>query len=218
MKLELTIPENWNDVSLKQFRQMLLLIEKYNVEDDEITKLKLRVAQIAIFNPQVKEEDLMKLKLSQLGEYFQKMEFLDAEPVKEIVKEWKLGDKTYHLNEFKNLSLDGWISAEKWSNIEDAHKLISIFYIDPREYSEIEVDRICDIIDNEPVSKSFYLVAQFFFIQKALEISGEIYIHKLNQLKKGIEKAEKIKMKWQQRLYKLGLRSWKKSPDMTLLK
>jgi hypothetical protein len=210
MKIELTIPQNWNEISLKQFRQLIMGIQGFG-KLDEINILKWRIRQLHILNPHISEETLLKLKLSQLSEYFTQIEWLDNEPIKEIIKEWIINDKKYYLNEFKNLSVDQWISAEKWSNIEDGHRLISIFYIDPREFSEIEVDRICDKIDNEPVTKSFYLMSQFFFIQKSLEISGQMYIQKMQEMKRLLEKTVKIDKWIRQRLYKLGFKSSKKS-------
>ena len=108
--------------------------------------------------------------------------------------------------DFKHLSLAQWIDAEKYSDVLMAHKLISIFYINPKEYDDLELDKVSDWFDDQPSTKSFYLISQFFFIQKVLEIAMELYLKKEAKQMYQIERLIKINNK----LHKMfGGRFWR---------
>jgi hypothetical protein len=194
MEIKLKSPENWSDITFKQWRMILDRATNLKL-DDPINVLKYRLSQTQILNPEYSEEQIGKLKVNQLKEYFKSIEFLDSEPVKEIWKSFELDGKKYELIDFKNLSLEQWIDCEKYSNILDAHRLISIFYINPNEYNEIELDKISEYIDKQPCGKVFYLVSFFFFTQTALELATNLYSDQIIEMSQKIEKIKIVDQK-----------------------
>jgi hypothetical protein len=188
MKLELIQPTSWSDISFNQWKRLLAL---HMIED--LNPLEKRIKQAAILNPHIEsEEQIGKLTMPQLMEYFSTIEFIDNEPVSEIFKKFDLDGKTYKQIDFKDISLAQWIDAEKYSlDVLQHHHLIAIFYIKPDEYNDIIRDEIAEFIDTQPCSKVFYLISQFFFIQTALEKTMLAYSQRVEKKKAKIEKVIK---------------------------
>ena len=215
MEIKLYIPESWTDITFKQYRLLLDSQRRYNL-DNPIEQLEYRVDQMSILNPDILIEDLKKLTLTQAKEYFDQINVLyDKEPVKKEMNSFEIDGKKYELIKFKHLSLAGWIDAEKYSDLLMSHKLISIFYINPDEYNDIELDKVSDWLDEQPAPTGFYLVSFFLTTQKILELATSLYLEKT---KEEIEKMEKIiKLSNKVRRW-FGFRSYTPSPTMTLPK
>jgi len=187
-------PENWGEVTFKQWRLMLAEMHKLDVSD-KINLLRYRVKQAQILNPQYTEKQIGQLTLPQLQQYFTKIEFLDDEPVKEIWDEFEINGETYKLINYKNLSLEMWIDGEKYTSMEDAHKLIALFYLRPDTYSEEKLDEIAQFIDTQPCGRVFYLISFFFFTHKALELATSLYSDQLTNLNRKIERVKETDQK-----------------------
>lgn len=195
-KINLNVPESFEDLTLNQWKR-LLKIQMHSKIEDELDLYKMRISQLHILNPDVSEDDLKRLSLVQLTDYFKSIEFIDAEqPVKENQKEIVIDGKKYHFNHFKNMSLEQWIDAEKWCEIEDCNKLISIFYLSANDYNTAEQEKIAEWLDNSPAHIGFWTISQFFFIQRALEQGINLYSEQM------IEKAKKVErvIYWSKRI------------------
>jgi hypothetical protein len=188
MNLELIQPQSWNDISFKQWKKLI------SVLNEDLDPLEKRLKQAAILNPHIENEsDIGKLSLPQITEYFSTIQFLDNEPVKELFNEFLLDEKKFKQIQFKDISLAQWIDAEKFSlDVLDHHQLIAIFYIEPNEYDDIIRERVAEFIDEQPCSRIFYLVNQFFFIQTALERTTLLYSNQMKSKKQQIEKVIRI--------------------------
>ena len=184
MKLELIQPSDWSDISFNQWKRLLAL---HMLED--LNPLEKRIKQALILNPHIEnEEQIGKLTMPQLLSYFSTIEFIDNEPVSEIFKKFDIDGKTYKQIDFKDISLAQWIDAEKFAaDVLQHHHLIAIFYISPDEYNDMIRDEVAQFIDQQPCSKVFYLVSQFFFIQTALEKTMLAYSQKVEKKKLKIE-------------------------------
>lgn len=194
-KIELKTPSDWREVTLHQYKHLLKLQTETEVKD-QLDLYKLRIGQISILNPDVAEEDIKRMSLEQLTHYFKEIDFLDNEPVKADQSTLTIEGKEYKFTHFKNLTLEQWIDAEKYSSMEDAHKLIAIFYIDPKEYDDVELDKVSEWLDKQPAHIGFWTISQFFFIQKALELSISLYsekeLKKVEKIKRVIEISKRI--------------------------
>jgi hypothetical protein len=188
MNLELIQPQSWNDITFKQWKKLI------SVLNEDLDPLEKRLKQAAILNPHIENEsDIGKLSLPQITEYFSTIQFLDNEPVKELFNEFLLDEKKFKQIQFKDISLAQWIDAEKFSlDVLDHHQLIAIFYIEPNEYDDIIRERVAEFIDEQPCSRIFYLVNQFFFIQTALERTTLLYSNQMKSKKQQIEKVIRI--------------------------
>jgi hypothetical protein len=196
MKLELIQPSDWSDITFNQYKRLLKLVISADVNDN-VDILKLRLEQMAVLNPDYSVEELGRLKGTQLLEYFKSIDFIDKEPVKEVFNEFVIDGEKFRQIKFNDLSLAQWIDAEKWGNdVLDHNKLLAIFYIDPEKYNDIIRDRVAEFLDNQPCSKVFYLISQFFFIQTALEMAlkdySEIQLKQMEEVKLIIKKAQQI--------------------------
>jgi hypothetical protein len=214
MEIKLKLPESFDDVSMEQYVNLLKLIDKYDLtEPDQV--LKYRIEQIHALNPEVSIESLMKLRISQLKEYFQSIEFLDSQPITHNSKVLDIDGVKYEFQDLKLMSLEQWIDSEKYStSIESAHRLVSIFFIESSKYSESELDKVSEFILKSPVTKYFWVVSNFFFIHEALGLAINLYSNKLTQqqktIKRTIEKAEKYDKIIKQAQVKLrGFKFWK---------
>ncbi len=202
MKIELNSISDWSDISFHQYKKLLKLAMEYTTDNEsqiiDIEPLKYRLKQVAVLNPEIKEEDIAKLTLPQLTEYINLISFIDNEPVKESLKQIELQGKIYKLIDFKDMSLSQWIDGEKYSqDIEDHHKVIAIFYLKPEEYSDIERDILSEYIDNLPCSKVFYIISLFFFIQKVFERASQDYSERIEKKMKRYQAGLKILNKLQ---------------------
>jgi hypothetical protein len=183
MKLELKAPVDWSQVTLKQYKELLML--KYNEEE----VLEYRIDQCNIFNPQYSKFDLMKMSMPQLKLYFDSIDFVNAQPVLRDCKEIDIEGVKYTFIEFKNMSLEQWIDCEKYSSIENSHKLIAIFYIEPEKYNDRELDKVSDWLLNAPVTEYFWSLSFFLFIHLA---QGQAIKRFSEMVKKKREKTEKV--------------------------
>jgi hypothetical protein len=192
MKVELIQPNDWQDISFSQWKRLIKLLNEGN-----LNPLELRLKQAVILNPHIEDEsDIGKLSLAQLTEYFSGIQFIDTEPVKELFSEFILDDKKFKQVQFKDISLAQWIDAEKFSlDVLEHHQLIAIFYIQPDEYNDIIRDRVAAFIDEQPCSRIFYLVNQFFFIQAALERATVVYSNRLKKRQKKLERVIEVSKK-----------------------
>jgi hypothetical protein len=213
-KINLTTPDDWNDITLNQYK-MLLKVQSETIIENELDLYKLRTEQVLILNPHVEKDDILRLSLEQLSAYFKAIEFLDKEPVKKEQKELKIDGKKYIFSHFKNLSLEQWIDAEKYSSIEDAHKLIAIFYIKPIEYDEVELDKVSDWLDKQPAHVAFWTISQFFFIQKALELGTNLYLEQMTKKAEKVKRVIEISRKIDARLRQFGSRFYMTSRSTT---
>ena len=213
MKLELNIPESWRDITLKQYIGLLEASTSIDTEDS-ITLLNHRVKQATILNPHLTEEQIKKISMSQMKEYFDKIDCIDAEPVTENCKKLVIDGKTYEFIEFKNMSLEQWIDSEKYSSIEECHKLIAIFYINPKDYSEMELDKVSNWLLDQPVTKTFWSVSFFLFIQKAFELALEDYSIRMAKQTKKIMRVIEISKKIDQKIKRVQKRLGFKSASM----
>lgn len=177
MEITLKTPESWKDITLRQYVQLLQLTEGLNSED-ELEIINYRLKQVAILNPEYSVEDLQKLTLSQLKEYFDSIEFINTDPVLENCKELKIDGKKYTFQDFKYITLEQWIDCEKFSNLNNAHKLIAIFYIKPEEYTPQELDIVSEWLLDAPATKYFWSISFFLFIHHALELAIKRYSEK----------------------------------------
>jgi hypothetical protein len=204
-KINLNVPESFDDITLNQWKRLLKLQMESKIEN-ELDLYKMRIAQLHILNPDVTEDELKRLSLSQLTDYFKSIQFLDLEqPVKENQKQIIVDGKTYRFNHFKNMSLEQWIDAEKWTDIEDCHKLISIFYLNANDYNNIEQEKIADWLDRSPAHVGFWTISQFFFIQKSLEIAINLYSEQMIQRAKKVERVVYWSKKINQAMKRFGL-------------
>lgn len=168
MEIKLKLPQSYDDVSMEQYVKLVKLVDKFDLSDSN-QLLKYKIEQIHILNQEVSTEQLMKLRLSQLKEYFQAVEFLNSEPVTHNSKVVIIGDKEYQFQDLKLMSLEQWIDTEKYStSIDTAHKLIAIFFIQADKYSDSELDIVSDYILKSAVTKYFWAASFFLFIHLAL--------------------------------------------------
>ena len=209
MEFKLKAPTSWADITLKQYVELLKLPNQYDLED-ELDKLKYRLAQVSILNPRYSVEDLQKLTLSQMKNYFDEIEFINQDPVLEECKELTIGDKKYTFQDFKYITLEMWIDTEKYSSLEQAHKLIAIFYIKPDEYTPQELDKVSDYLLNQPATKYFWSVSFFLFIHKAYGFAIKAYSDKIQSqvklLNRTIQISQKIDKKIKSVASKFGFR------------
>lgn len=193
MNIKLNLPDSWNDITFNQWKRLVKSVPD-NINDlDNVDILKIRIEQAHILNPHIDKEDLMKLSYSQLLEYFQKIDFIDKEPVKADQSKLVIDGNEYEAIDFKYMSLEQFIDAEKYSDILNAHKLIAIFYIEPDKYNDILLDKVAKYIDNSPTPVAFWMVSKFFFIQKALELSINLFSEEMMKEKLKIERIIRIK-------------------------
>lgn len=183
MRMELNQVENWTDITFNQYKHLLKL------ELEEREPIEKRIEQIAILNPDVSTDDIRSMRMTQMVEYFKTIDFIDKEPVKEILNHINIDGRIFRQISFNNLSLAQWIDAEKFSvDVLDHHQLLAIFYIDPDDYNDIIRERVAEWIDNQPCSRVFYIVSQFFFIQTVLERVLEDYSEEKTRWMKGVER------------------------------
>lgn len=214
-EIKLKVVESWDDITMSQYVKLVELSEKYGPEPEPEQLLRYKCEQIHILNPNVSVDDIMRMTLPQVKQYFTMIEFLNTDIVTHSCKTIEIDGKQYDLQDFKLISLEQWIDAEKYgSSIKTAHKLVSIFFIKASEYNESELDKVSDYILNSPITKYFYVVSQFFFIHTALGMAIERYSSKVIQqqkmIKKTIEKAEKYDKRIKQIQAKLrGFKFWK---------
>jgi hypothetical protein len=188
-KINLTVPESYEDITLNQWKRLLKMQSETPIEN-ELDLYKMRISQLSILNEGVNEEDLMRLSLEQLTDYFKAIEFLDLEqPVKENQKEIMVDGKKYTFNHFKNMSLEQWIDAEKYSNIEDCDKLIAIFYLSSDEYNNKDHQKIAEWLDKSPSHIGFWTISQFFFIRRASEEGIKLYSEWIQKRTQTIERT-----------------------------
>ena len=183
--IKLNIVEDWNDITLNQYKRLLKIQTETEIVN-ELDLYQMRLQQLHILNPDIELDDLRRLSLDQLTRAFKEIEFLDVEPVKNNQKIITIDGTKYTFNHFKNMSLEQWIDAEKFSDLENAHKLIAIFYLSADEYTNEKMELIADWLDNQPAHVAFWTISQFFFIQKASELAISLYSEQM------IQKAEKI--------------------------
>lgn len=200
MILTLKSPESWNDISLSQYKRLISL------EFTEDTILEYRINQVHILNDQYSTDDLMKMSMLQLKTYFNEIEFINTNPVLKDCKMFNIDGKEYIFGDFKNMSLEQWIDCEKYTSLENCHKLISIFYIKPEEYNDKELDKVSEWLNKQPVTEYFWSVSFFLFIHRALELSIKQFSEKLEKnrektqriitISKRIDKKLKSVLKW----------------------
>lgn len=209
MNFNLKAPVSWADITLKQYVELLKLPAKYDLED-ELQKLKYRLEQVSILNPQYSTEDLQKLTLSQVKDYFDEIEFINTDPVLENCKEIEIRGKKYEFQEFKYITLEQWIDTEKYSNLDNAHKLIAIFYIKPDEYTPQELDKVSNWLLNQPATKYFWSVSFFLFIHKAFGLAIKRYSEKIQSqvslMNRTIEISKKLDKKLKRVASKFGFK------------
>lgn len=193
MKIDLNIPESWNDISFNQWKRIVNLVPKNAKDLDNIDLLKIRIEQTHILNPHIEKEDLMKLSYNQLLDYFQSIDFIDKEPVKQVMDKIIVDGVEYEMLDFKYMSLEQFIDAESFGNIMDSNKLIAIFYIHPDRYDNIILDKVADFIDKSPAPIGFWMISKFFFIQRALDLSMELFSEKMLKEKAKMERVLRIK-------------------------
>ena len=178
MTFNLKSPESWQDITLKQYVELLKLPSKFDLED-ELEKLKYRLEQVSILNPEYTPQDLQKLTLSQVKDYFESIDFINNDPVLEECRELIIEGKKYTFQEFKYITLEQWIDTEKFSNLDMAHKLIAIFYIHPDEYTPQELDKVSNYLLQSPATKYFWSVSFFLFIHQAYGLAIKAYSDKI---------------------------------------
>jgi hypothetical protein len=110
------------------------------------------------------------------------------------------------------MSLAQWIDSEKFTNdIEDYHQIVALFYISPGEYNDLEREKVAKFIDEQPCSRVFYLLSQFFFIQaaseKALVAYSEQMTKRLTKTERIVQKSKSIQKKLKEVQKKFGLKS-----------
>lgn len=195
MNIELKIPQDWNDITLSQYKQLLMLPSMYNLENIE-DQYEYKKAQMSIINPHLDIEDIGKMKMSQAIDYYNRIEFINNQPVLENCKTINIDGKVYTFGDFKNMTMDQWIDTEKYgTRTEDCNKLIAIFYINGDEYCAKEHDKVSEWLDKAPATKYFWSVSFFLFIQTASELAFRHYSNKLMsklEWKKRVEKNKKI--------------------------
>lgn len=190
-EIVLTLPESWNDITLEQYVKLVKLIDKYDINNPTEAIL-MRLEQLNILNDTWTLDQLKKLTIPQLTTYFKGIEFINNDPVLENCKEIVIEDKKYIFNDFKHLTLEQWIDAEKFSELELAHRLIAIFYINPKEYDDLELDKVSEWLLKAPVTKYFWSVSFFLFIHRASELAILRYSEKIETGKKKMEKVIRI--------------------------
>lgn len=189
-QIKLKIADSYDDITMNEYIKLLKIMDKYNLEDKKDI-LRYRIDQISILNPKYSKDDLMKLTMTQLREYFSKMEFLDADMVSHNSKVLDIDGIKYEFQDLKLMSLEQWIDSEKYSSsIDTAHKLVSIFFIEASKYSESELDKVSEYILNSPVTKYFYIISNFFFIFEALGLAISRYSDQVNKEKMIMEKVK----------------------------
>lgn len=214
-KIELKVVEDWNDITLNEWKRLLKLSSEMKNDESPLEVYKVRLEQVKILNPAVDEADIKKMTISQLKSYFDMIDFLDTEPVKANQETIEIDGETFKFNDFRHMSLEQWIDAEKYSSIEDADKLIAIFYLNAENYSNDRHEKVSKWLDSQPAHIGFWTVGKFFFIQKALEVGMELYseeiIKKTQKIQRVIENSKKIN----EALSRFGSRFSIKSLNMT---
>jgi hypothetical protein len=211
MEIKLHSPENWSEITTKQYVELLQAIEVCS-KDDEVDYLKLRMEQAKILNP---NQPVEKLTIPQIKEYFNSIKFLDERPVLELCNKITVDGKMYEFIQFKNMSMEQWIDSEKYSSLDMAHKLIAIFYMRPDDYNEIDLDKVSDHILNGPVTKFFFALSIFLFIHHALELHTRLFSERVEQDKKMIQNVKDQAIKIDQKIKRFqtklsGFKFWNK--------
>ncbi len=191
MRLELIAPDGWHEITLKQYKQLLLL------PIPEEPSAEYRLKQVAILNPQYDIDTIGKATMAQIKDYVEQITFLDRQPELDHCRQIEIGGKKYEFGDFKYMSIEQWIDTENFYKLEDAHKLISIFYIPSETYDDKELEKVSQWFDNQPVTKYFWSVSFFLFMQKALEIAIQQFSEqgqvKQKRVGRIIEKSKLVK-------------------------
>lgn len=200
-QIKLKSPETWNDITMEEYIKLIGLTEKYEL-DNATDLLKYRVEQIQVLNSEYSIDDIKKLTMPQLNQYFKSIEFLDERPVLRECKVLEIGGKKYEFQDFKMMSLEQWIDTEKYYSLDKAHKLIAIFYIKAEEYNSVEHDRVSEYLLKAPVTEYFWSASFFLFIQRVLEAAIKrfsenqiIETEKMEKMKVNVERVERARKK-----------------------
>lgn len=211
-QLELTIPQSWDDISLTQFQQLEKLVTQFDLEAHPESILDYRLHQATILNPAWTREELGKqMTMENLTTYFQAIEFIHTQPVLHDCQTLSIAGKTYTFQEFKGMNMEQWIDTEKYASLEQCHRLIAIFYIDPTEYSDAELEKVSSWLAAAPVTQYFWSASFFLFMHRAFGLSIELFTAKLakhqRKIDRTIQVSQKIQKKWQQLRKKIGFKS-----------
>ena len=123
-KVNLSIPQDWSEISVGTFMEFELLEKK------DMSNLDLMVNIVSIFCDK-DSSDVEKLSIQQLGNIMTDLEWVTAKPLKNFYQSWEHnGIKYGFIPNLSAIKVGEWIDLEQYMKapVQNLHKLLSILY------------------------------------------------------------------------------------------
>jgi flagellar biosynthesis/type III secretory pathway chaperone len=166
-EVEYKLPESWDDITLKQFKEIRQI--EY-IKDDKLQY----IIQLLIIVTELPAAILINLKGNQLEEIVKSLSFINIEELpSNITRTFTIGNDIYTLKEFNDLTLGETISLNVLSSdIENnISSILAILYQknDEEFNSKTHASIAKDIEENISISQLWQAVVFFCNIVKTLE-------------------------------------------------